>query len=368
MAQHPFIRAWLAAAVLGAGGCVTPGPLEPTPLGQDELDAFLASGRDARNYGITTYEDAAGARFEFANRIHLGRTARLDFASAAGSSQPVVRAETPLTDKFPVLLDSSARQCWATMESMKGLVYRPFAPPTGEYPDHVSAAIPGYAGVGNKLVFEGIHVENPVFYVPPARGGLGPLARAGENLAAAPQAAKAADLVARRMPIVAGAAWMRSFAFLRFDFPARAVTLSTSGAFRPAAASAVRANLPLRDWKGRPAVEAVLDGQPILLVIDTAGDFALSLPGEATPDVPANLTLGGIAFDGVQPVSHAAIGLPEAFPARLGLGLLARYAVTLDYKNQRVWLEDPAGVAPESSAPSAPADPPDPIHYRGVRP
>lgn len=364
MAKHPSIRAWLAAAVLGAAGCATPGPLEQTPLAQDELDAFLASGRDARTYGITIYADSAGSRFESANRVHMDQSAQLPFVSPKGDPLPVVRAETPLSDPFPVLLDSSARHNWAAMASMKGLDYRLFAPPSGEYADHVVADVPGYAGTGNKLILDGRHIEYPIFYVAPARGGLGPLARVGENPDAAPKSRKAADQAARKMPAIVGAALLRSFAFVRFDFQERSVFFSTHGTYKPAAPSAVRACLPLRDWKGRLAVQGTWGNEPITLVIDTAGDFDLSLPGPDLPEGP--LVLGRWPIDDVRPVAHGDLGLPEAFPARLGLGVLSRFAVTLDFKQQRVWFEGKALPETAESASSMEDEDPAPVHYRGI--
>ncbi|NCA83366.1 MAG: hypothetical protein EOM72_11595, partial [Opitutae bacterium] len=70
MIARSSIRILLAAALLCAAGCASPAARRQIPLSQDELDRFLAGGRDARYYGITTYQDAAGARFEFANRVH----------------------------------------------------------------------------------------------------------------------------------------------------------------------------------------------------------------------------------------------------------------------------------------------------------
>lgn len=364
MTKHPSIRAWFAAALLGAAGCATPPPLEPTPIGQDELDRFLGSAVDARKYGITTYADSAGLRFESANRVHLGQSARMPFVSPKNSPLPIVRAETPLSDPFPVLLDTSARQNWAAMASIRGMEYRLFSPPAGEYPDHVSADIPGYAGAGNKLIFDRLHVEYPTYYVPPARGGLGPLARAGERPDVDARTRKAVDQTARRMPAVVGAALLRSFAFVRFDFPERAVLFSTDRAFEPAVPSAVRASLPLREWKGRPAVQALWAGEPATLVIDTAGDFDVSAPGPVLPDGP--LVLGRLAIDDLQLVAHADRGLPETFPARLGLGVLSRFAVTLDYKRQRVWFEEKPLPAPAKSASSPEDEDPAPVHYRGI--
>ena len=357
----------LTAAVLGVAGCVTSGPLRQTPLVQDQVDQFLSGGRDARSYGITIYPDPTGSRFEFANRPHPDRAAQLNFVSPKNSRVPVVEVRSALADAFPVLLDTSARQSWATLAAAKGLEYRIFAPASGEYADHVVAEIPGYAGVGNKLVFDELHVESPVYYVAPAAGGLGALARAAERPDLAPAAARAREESAGRMPAVLGAAALRAFAYVRFDVPGRAVRFSSSRADQPANVSAVAANLPLLDWRGRPAVQATLDGQALLLVIDTAGDFDLCRTGEPAEGGGGALALGDFAVGEVNIASSAARGLPEEFPARLGLGVLRHFAVTLDFKNRRVWFEDPFRTAAPPSAPASDDERPEPIHYRGVR-
>ena len=367
MANRSSIRWVLTAAALGVAGCASPGSLKQTPLVQDQVDRFLSGGRDARAYGITVYPDPAGSRFEFANRPHPDRAAQLPFVSPKNSRVPVVEARSALADAFPVLLDTSARQSWATLAAARGLEYRIFSPASGEYPDHVVAEIPGYAGVGNKLVFDELHVESPVYYVAPAAGGLGSLARAAERPDLAPAAAKAREKSASRMPAVLGAATLRTFAYVRFDFPGRAVRFSSSSAYAPANAAAVVANLPLLDWRGRPAVQATLDGQALVLVIDTAGDFDLCRPGGPAEGVVGALALGDFAVGEVEIVSTAARGLPAEFPARLGLGVLRNFAVTLDFKNRRAWFEDPSRAVARPAAPASDDAPPEPIHYRGVR-
>lgn len=367
MVNRASIHWFLTAAALGVAGCVTSGPLRQTPLAQDQVDQFLSGGRDARAYGITIYPDPAGSRFEFANRPHPDRAAQLDFVSPKNSKLPVIEARSALTDSFPLLLDTSARQSWAVLASAKGLEYRIFSPASGEYADHVVADVPGYAGVGNKLIFDELHVESPVFYVAPAAGGLGALTRAAERPDLAPATVKAREKFAGRMPVVLGAAALRAFAYVRFDFPGRAVRFSSSRAYEPANASAVAANLPMLDWRGRPAVQGSLAGQALVMVIDTAGDFDLCLPGEQAAGGIGELALGGLAAGEVEIVSPAARGLPGEFPARLGLGVLSRYAVTLDFKNRRVWFEDPLRAVAQPAAPSSDDDQPEPIHYRGVR-
>jgi hypothetical protein len=48
--------------------------------------------------------------------------------------------------------------------------------------------------------------------------------------------------------------------------------------------------------------------------------------------------------------------------------VLSRYAVALDFKNRRVWFEDPRAPRAAAAESSAEDDNPEPIHYRGVRP
>lgn len=368
MALRPSIRVILAAVVTAAAGCTTPEPKGQTALTQDELDRFLAGGRDARYYGITIYPDPAGARYEFANRVHQDRAAQLDFLSPRPLCLPVVRAKTATFVDCHVLLDSSARQNWLPMASAKAMDYRTFAPPTGEYADHIVSDIPGYAGVANKLILDELHIESPIFYVPPARGDLGPLARVGERPEdeLGTKALQARRSLAARTHVVMGAALMRSFAYIRIDFPRRQIRFSSHATFRPTSASAVRACLPMRDWKGRPAVQGSLGGQPLLLVIDTAGDFDLALPPDAG-ELEGPLTLGEWMLEDIRTAPHTELGLPEAFPARLGLGVLSRAAVTLDHKNRLVWFE---GIPlPEEEASTVPEEEDAaPVHYRGITP
>ena len=366
MIARSAIPLLLLAALLFTAGCTSTKPLQQIPLSQDELDPFLASGRDARNYGITIYSDAAGPRFEFANRVHQDRSAQPNFASPIGSRTPVIRAKSGSAtfDNLYLLLDSSARQNWLLLSSIKEMDYRTFKPPLGEYADHVVSEIPGYAGVANKVILQELHVEWPVFYVPPARGNFGPLART-EGQIGETKEAKADRALGAKIQAVMGAALMRSFAFIRFDFPNRTVRFSSNSTYKPGATSAILACLPLRDWRGRPTVQGTLGGEPILLVIDTAGPFDLSLPGDIE-GVTGPLVLGDLQIDELTISTHTDLGLPETFPARIGLGLLSRYALVLDHKNQRVWIEGKPLPRPIESDTSNEEETTAPVQYRGI--
>lgn len=365
MAQAHFIRIVLIALLAIAAGCATPPPLEPTPLGQDELDNFLASGRDARTYGITIYRDPAGARFEFANRVHPHRGAQMDIVSPSPLTLPIIRARTGRFIDCQVLLDTSARHSWLLLPAAEAMDYRVFAPPIGEYPDHVLSDLPGYAGVANKLVFDTLHMESPIFYVLPARGGFGPLARYNEQPGHTPKTDKVREKLSRRTHVIFGAAPMQTFSFVRFDFPGRTVRFSTDATYRTEDAGTVLTRLPLKSWRGRPAVEGQLDDTPLLLLIDTAGEFDLSLP--STTPAGTTLALGDLVMDEFRPSFHEEHGLPAAFPARLGLGLLARHILVIDYKQRQVWFETPlrkTGVSAITTTDATTA----PVHYRGITP
>lgn len=365
MVQVVSIRMFLISLLTVVAGCATSIPLEPTPLGQDELDKFLTTGRDARTYGITIYRDPAGARFEFANRVHPHRGALMDFVSPSSLPLPVIRARTGRFVDCRVLLDTSARHSWLLLPAVEAMDYRVFAPPIGEYPDHVLSDLPGYAGVANKLVFDTLHVESPIFYVLPARGGFGPLARHDEQPGRDPKTARARETLGRQTEVIFGAAPLQTFSFVRFDFPARTVRFSTDTTYRTEDPGTVVARLPLKSWRGRPALEGHLDGVPLLLLIDTAGEFDLSLPA----DTPAGTTLalGDLVIDEFRPSFHEEHGLPSAFPARLGLGLLARHILVIDYKQRQVWFEIPlrkTGASAATTKDTATA----PVHYRGITP
>ncbi|MDR0992949.1 MAG: hypothetical protein LBN38_00035 [Verrucomicrobiota bacterium] len=360
-----FIRLASTAVCLSVAGCASPLVVSPTPVSQDELDAFLAGGRDPRYASITVYQGPAGPRFEFANRLHQDRAAQVNMISPRTLPLPVLPAKTAAFTPFNLLLDSSARQSWLLFRSVKAMDYRPFAPPMGEYADHVLFDIPGYAGVGNKIILDALHVESPIFYIPPANGGLGPLGRLDPSPEADETEQKARDALRANLHAVMGAALMRSFAYIRIDFPSRSVRFSTHGTFRPPVPSAVVASLPLREWRERPAVEGLLDGKPILLVVDTAGDFHLSVPAPAA--YSGDLALGDLHLGPVPVHSHSLLGLPEKFSARLGIRALTAYILTLDYKQQRLWIEDPALMKPKASKPTNGEDVSSPeIQYRGI--
>lgn len=330
---------WLrTAGLVLLAGCTSPTTdKSPTALSPEEQQRFFSRARDARIYGITIYRETHGARFEGAQRLHWGQSAQLPLRQFSSRRPlPVITAQSAAKSDFQMLLDSSSCQNWLAFGSVAAMGYRPFSPPLQEWPDHVGTSFAGAAGTANKLLLDRLHVEYPVFFVPLNAGHLGALTRA------------TAKTPSQRCSAVMGASLMRSFSYLRFDFPARSIQFAADQPFPAPAGPTLRAVVPMRNWRGRPALEARLNQQPLLVVVDTAGNFELSLP--AAPDSPATLALGDWEVGEIHPTTHAAEGLPDDFPARLGLGILSRGIVTLDFCNQRIWFEEKPRTGRRSAA------------------
>lgn len=354
------------ACLVALQGCATPNSTPPHPLSQDEVDHFLKSGRDPRYWGITVYQGTLGPRYEFANRQHQSRSAQSDMlAVLPGTTLPVVEAKTGGFNRFNLLLDTSARESWLPFHLIKAMGYRVFSPPSGEYPDHVIAAIPGYAGVGNKIILETLHIESPIFYVPPATGNLGPLARMEVVDWLSDGAIKTRDARRGKIHAVMGAAMLRTFSYIRMDFQSRTIRFSTHGTYRPASSEAVVATLPLKEWKGRPAVQGFFNGEAATFVLDTGGAFHLSIPSSIAAAETNMLEIDSWRVEGIPTAAHTDFGLPPDFPVRLGAAAFAPYVLTLDYKQKSVWIEDLQRVKAAASATDEDA-PPREIQYRGI--
>lgn len=378
-----FPLAALAATLL-LSSCASPSPPPPAPLLQSQVDTFLKSAQDPRALGIVTYTTYSGKpHFQAANRPHLERACEFPFVSPSGLPCPAFDAKTGSEVPLRILIDTTSRQSWLALGLCGPMSYRPFKPPTGEYPDHVRSPVPGYAGAGNKLVMNNFHVEWPVFCVPMASGHLGPLARpappAPGDIPLSDKTRLAREKFRASVQAVMGCEMLREFSWIRIDFPRRSLRISSSSApYKPPVPEAVAARIPLRDWQGRPAIAIRIDGAHATAVLDTAGDFEISLPASAGPSSSgaARIQLGDLPPSTdtlpqfIVPVrTHADLGLPPDLPPRVGLRLLARYAITLDYKTGTLWIEDPElSVQRRKEAAEALSRDAVPVRYEGVLP
>lgn len=367
----PSLRAAALAATLTllAAGCATTDIPPPEPFRTSQVEAFLKPARDPRELGITTLTDPASGKphFEFANRTHMDRSAELPMLRK-GYPCAVLDLKTGAKAPLRVLVDTTSRQSWLVPSECAAMDYRPVKPPLGEYPDHVDSQVPGYAGIANKIIAVNFHVESPVFYVPMAYGHLGPLSRPAPSSAGdAPDAGSSRRSNAKfcaSIQAVLGCEMLRNLSWIRFDFPRRAIRISSSSSpYKPPVADAVTARLPMLDWRGRPAIAVRIDGHPATAVLDTGGDFELSLPDPAASS-SALLEIGTLSHR-ILPDSHDALDLPADFPPRIGARFLARYAVTLDFKTRCIWFEDP-DLAAQRQQDAGEEEDDIPTQYRGI--
>ena len=88
------------------------------------------------------------------------------------------------------------------------------------------------------------------------------------------------------------------------------------------------------------AVDGMVDGQPGPIILDTAGDFELSVTN-ASVHLMKQLSLGDLVFRQVRAITSRDNGLePQKYP-RLGRQLLSRYKVTFDNLHSMVYFERP---------------------------
>lgn len=350
-----------SAVLLLLAACSTPPLPPPKPIDSATYDAFLASAKDPRfREGITTYRTPDGPYYKDANRVRPERYNETSFLSKPPSLLPLFAAKPRTDDDLAVLLDTSARASWTRFDLASLLDFALAAPPDGEHPDHVSLDIPGYAGIAQRIRLGDFMFELPVVYLLVAHGGLGPLARQ-----------ETVPPGERRDPdVVLGWAALENIAYLRIDYSRRILRFSASSTdYRTPATHETFLSLPLVAWHGRPAVEAVIDeSDPLSCVIDTAGDYDLSIPTGTSPllDPPARLLLGGREIPLSEVRTHHDLGLPKDFPPRIGARLLSRYTVVFDKKHNRLLLEIPRTAAAPDAGDESPAPDARPA-YRNLR-
>ena len=318
--------------LLGAAGCATPKDEAIVPYNQEQLNALFTRARPPQVFGLTVYSSDGGPVFAGGNRVHQGDLASLTFLGQGTNPAPVVMLAGRGEMGLPALLDTCARENWATARTAEqlGLVMLSGPPPYVAQPAHVYDEVGGAAGLAQKIMLAESHVENVVFYQRTALGPLGPLAR----------------WVDQPAPVaVLGSALLRSFSYVQLDFPRRTAVFSSSRRFTPPSESTLVARLPLREILGVPAVEGALDGDPVTLLLDSAGDYELVMH-EPAADTVRRLSVGDLVFPpDVNVASSLDQGLgPITYP-RVGRRLLARYKVTLDYRGKAVYFERPTPAA-----------------------
>lgn len=325
--KAPLLR--ICPLLLLLTGCLTTTKNDTViPFNREQANALLSKARAPQVFGLTAYNSDAGPVFAGANRVHQGDVARLNFLGERSSTAPIVIMDGRGELRMPTLIDTCARNNWVTSAggAQLSITLLSGPPPYQAVAAHVYDEIGGAAGIAQKIVLEKSHIENVIFYLRLAQGPLGPLAR----------------WLDKPTPVaVLGTSFLRAFSFVQLDYPERKAVLSSSTRFPVPPEEALVAKLPLREILGVPAVEGALDGDPVTILLDTAGDFELVM-NEPANETIRRLSIGDLVFPpDVNVVSSMDQGLgPISYP-RVGRRLLARYKVTLDFKGKMVYFERP---------------------------
>lgn len=310
-------------------GCASPRPNPLTEGGGTlppaDLEVLYQSAQDPRRYFITITRDDDGPVFDGAHRLYSSQVASIPFDSPKTSPIPVFSVQGNSMRQVPALIDTTSAENWADLRSALTMKMVPLGPPAlGTRPLHVNDSIDGFLCVSERLEISEIRVETALFFVRNWRGPLEILDR---------------GITTPRPGCVLGMRFLRPFAYARFDFPNRSLTLSATQPYRPNPGRLV-ASIPYLERAGALTVEGRLNGETVAVVLDTAGQYGLAIP-RPTPD-PLQLSFGDWELEPIPASDSTQVGVTLNRPVHMGLHFLAQYSITIDLLENLVHFESPS--------------------------
>lgn len=318
----PFMIAMTSALLLSS--CVSTPPTDDANLSPKIIKQFFEKPQDPRRFGLTVYQSKYGPVFSGSKRLHDFQTAKAGFLTWR-SDIPMIHVQSRKLELVSALVDTGSRDSWITMEGALLLAAEPLGPPPyRRQPDHVLEKDSGIAVYISKLRIEDLHIESMVAYLRVPKITLGLIARRCDN---------------PKPDLVLGCDLLSQFSYVRFDYPQRCIYFSADQKYDSDPDSIIE-SAPFKKLNGTPAVDAVLDGVPARIIIDTAGDFEVAW-NKPEGSVMRQLSIGDLVLRDVM-ISDAgelSLGYPEI--PRIGNRLLRKFAVTLDSKRHQIVFERP---------------------------
>lgn len=288
------------------------------------MKAFFKQAQDPRRFWITVYDSENGPVFSGSHRLHPNQNIELKFLTGPDSPLPMFKVQGRGPREFTALIDTSSKECWTAFETFPLLGLTPLGPPAYEsFPDHVSDTIRGFLSVLSTLKMGHLHIETVLVHVRAANGGLGAIGR---------QTDPAPDLVL-------GYPLLQSLRFFQLDYPAGVFRASSTLPYTPSDADLV-ATAPLEEMNGLLVTEGMVDGISGPILLDSAGDFALVLPG-GTGSMAKHVGLGDLVLRNVEVQSGEGLELGDIPLPRVGRQLLGRFKVTVDNFQKIIYFERP---------------------------
>ncbi len=319
-----LLLVFLTASLL-LSGCVSSPPSDDDTIAPKIIKQFFEKPQDPRRFGLTVYQSKYGPVFSGSKRLHDFQTAKAGFVSWR-SEMPLVHCQSRKLQLVTALVDTSSRDSWITLDAASRLAATPMGPPPyRRQADHVAEAEPGIAAYISKLRVEDLHIENMVAYVRVPKITLGHIGR---------------QLDDPKPEMVLGCDLLSQFSFVRFDFPERCVYFSVDQKYAGNEDLTIE-TAPFKKIYGTPAVDAVLNGTPVKLVIDTCGDFEVAW-NKPDGSVIQQLSIGDLVLRDVVITNADDLPLGYSEVPRIGNRLLRRFAVTMDNKRRLIIFERPA--------------------------
>jgi hypothetical protein len=313
----------LCTALLLVGGCTTP-PQEDRTLTQGEMRALLARAKNPRSLYLTVFEGTAGPEFENAHRVHMEQVAEGNFVGPKdlpGIIKVHGSSSTPLT----ALLDPSTPESWASLEMKNEIPLTLLGPPYYQVQSaHLADTEAGFLAYASAIKIDPVNVNSSLFTIRNNSGDLGPFAR---------------GMVKPKIDLALGHQFLQAFSFVRFDYPKRSVSFSTSREF-PTPGPALLAKLPLHVIQGALGTEALVNGRETKVLLDLAGNYSAAVP-EGDDMKELSIYLGDLALRGLEPAPFESFGLTKSDYPRLGWQSIRQFVITLDYQRQVIWFERP---------------------------
>jgi len=312
---------------LAGTGCLTstPPPADG-PYDAAEVNRIFSAGKDPSQFFIHSYPGESGRTvFSGQNRQPSDERAVLLFESPVHSAMPVVRARTANGTDLFLLIDTTSKENWTNLGYRDQLGFVPLGPqPIGAVPAHLFDEIPGYLSVFPELTFDRMTVSSVLVYARALRGSFWPMHRHAD---------------AREATAVMGVDFLRSFAYVTWDYASRLMTLSSTAPYEPVREN-VLAELPINFDPDLGAIEIpwVIDGQEGAVIFDCAGDYELAVVSPPL-DLIRQVGLQDLILRRVRAVSPQSVGLQPIQTPYIGNALLRRYRVTLDNHRNVLWIE-----------------------------
>jgi hypothetical protein len=313
----------LLSALILAGCQSNNEPPDEKPISLTRQEAYLEAARPPQQFGFSIYPEGNGLAYSGNGRLHPNHLAT---AKMLEDTIPVITFRGKARrNTMKVLIDYSSSSSW--IEFLKSQKFGAYfmgindmvIPYRGGYNTGRQNA---YAGVITQLRIEGLFMENVPFYIRMASGSLGPLAR---------------GILSPHVDAVMGYDNLQAFEYVQIDLRNNQIIFSASTPYVPHD-DLLMTTAKIMKLRGHGlAVEGAIDGQPLPILLDFAGNFHFAR-GDIKVSTTTQVSLGEVVFRQVPTLILPA----HNSPASAGRQMLAPYIVTICSKEGVVYFERPA--------------------------